>query len=81
MKKKKKKKGEKKDINARDFGWKFNSKFSIRLFHILIRRPISEFSLKKIQQKDFLDLHNVGIKTWNEFVEVRNGYFGTKNDN
>jgi hypothetical protein len=64
-----------KDMNARDFGWKFNGEFSVRLFHTLVQRPISEFSLKEIQQKDFLDKPNIGIKTWNEFVEIRNLYF------
>ena len=64
-----------KDMNARDFGWKFNGELSVRLFHTLIQRPISEFSLKQIQQKEFLRQRNVGIKTWNEFVEIRNDYF------
>jgi len=60
-----------KDMNARDFGWKFNGEFSVRLFHTLVQRPISQFSLKEIQQKDFLDKPNIGMKTWNEFVEIR----------
>ena len=81
MKKENKKQAEKKDINARDFGWKFNGEFSVRLFHTLIRRPISELSLKEIKKEDFLKEQNVGIVTWNEFVKVKNDYFGIVNDN
>ena len=62
-------------MNAREFGYEFANKLSNRLFHALILRPISEFSLKEIQQKDFLDKPNIGMKTWNEFVEIRNLYF------
>jgi hypothetical protein len=64
-----------KDMNARDFGFKFNNKMSVRVFHGLVMRPLSELTLKEIQEKDFLRIRNLGTKSWNEFVEIRNSYF------
>lgn len=62
-------------MNAREFAYKFGDKMSVRVFHALAMRPLCEFTLKEIQQKDFLDIQNVGMKSWNEFVQIRNNYF------
>jgi hypothetical protein len=69
-------------ITAYDFAYFINKNgknMSCRLHLTLHNWGIKHMPINEIEQKDFFRIRQVGIKTWNEFVELRNNYnYGIK---
>ena len=63
-------------IKARDFAYKNGKNMSPRLHRALLSRQVDYIYIDEIEEKDFRIIWQIGIKTWNEFLQLRNNYYG-----